>query len=121
MAISLNGTTYNGGANPYPPTKIAKKRTKVGKTLVMASGVRVFVYGGNNKSGWVLTWENANEVTRAAVAAVTVLTTTFAFVDQLGVTRTVQCEADEQVEDTAFTTAANAILYDVQLTIWQAD
>ena len=120
MAISLNGVSYSGGANPTPPTKISQTRQKAGTTLIMASGLRVFVGPGTVKRGWKLSWANANEITRPAVAALT-LTTTFTYVDPLAASHTVQIEADAQTEDTAFTTAANTLLYDLELTIWQAD
>lgn len=120
-AIILNGTTYSGGANPYPPSKIEEVSKKVGKTLIMASGVRAFVGPGTVKEGWKLSWEVVNTTTRAAAKALVALTATFTYTDEFGVGHTAQCEADDQTRGTAFTKADNSILYDLQLTIWQGN
>lgn len=120
-AIILNGTTYNGGSNPSPPSKISKPSTKIGLTLVAASGVRHFMSASVRKHAWTLSWETANATTRAAVDALHALNTTFTFVDEFGVSNTVQCEEDEKTQDTAFTTSANTILYDLEVVLHQAN
>ena len=121
-AIILNGTTYNGaGANPQPPSKISKPSVKVGITLPAASGVRHFMSAGVRKHAWTLSWETANATTRAAVDTHHALNTTFTFVDEFGLSNTVQCEDDERKQDTGFTTAANTILYDLEIVLHQAN
>jgi hypothetical protein len=121
-AFIINGVTYDGaGGNPRPPSKVEKAREKAGKSLKMASGLRVFIGAGTPKNGWRFSWANANEATRAAVGVLPALTTTFTLVDQSGASHTVQMESDEQTEATAFTTATNAILYDLTLVLWQGN
>lgn len=121
-AIILNGTTYNSaGGNPQPPSKISEPVTKIGITLVAASGVRHFMSASARKHAWTLSWEKANSVTRAAVDALHALNTTFTYVDEFGTSNTVQCEEDERTQDTGFTTAANTILYDLELILHQAN
>lgn len=121
-AIILNSVTYNGaGANPQPPSKISAPVTKIGLTLPAASGVRHFMSASTRKHAWTLSWEKANATTRAAVDALHALNTTFTFVDEFGTSNTVQCEDEEKKQDTAFTTAANTILYDLELVLHQAN
>lgn len=123
MAIQLNGVTYNGSpaapTNPFPPDADGVERvdTKVGKTLIAASGKRNFVGRNARKPAWTLTWTNAHATTRDAVKAVAELNATFAFVDQAGAAWTVQCEGDDAyTEKTAFTTFDDSSLYTLTLT-----
>lgn len=121
-ALVINGVTYDGiGANPQPPSKISEPVTKIGITLVAASGVRHFMSTGNRKHTWTLSWEKANATTRLAVNALHTLNTTFTYVDEFGTSSTAQCEDEERKQDTAFTTAANTILYDLELVLHQAN
>jgi len=120
-AIILNGTTCDGGAHPQPPSKISAPSVKIGVTLVAASGVRHFMSASTRKDAWTFSWEKANATTRAAVDALHALNTTFPYVDEFGVSHTVQCEDEERKRDTAFTTAANTILYDLELVLHQAN
>jgi hypothetical protein len=120
-AIVVNGTTYSGGANPQPPSNISEPSTKIGVTLVAASGVRHFMSTSVRKHAWTLSWENANATTRAAVDALHALNTTFTYVDEFGTSNTVQCEDEERKQETAFTTAANTILYDLEIVLHQAN
>lgn len=121
MAIVLNGVTYNGGSNPEPPSKIAKARTKIGKTLIAANGKRHFMSASTTKNAWTLSWESANATTRSAIATLHALNTTFTFVDQIGVSNTVQCEEEDNTEDTSFTSAAGTIYHDLQIVLHQAN
>jgi hypothetical protein len=123
MAISLNAISYNGSpaapTNPFPPDAdgVARTDTKIGKTLPAASGLRNFVSRNARKPTWKLKWTKANATTRNAVKAVAELNTTFVFVDQAGVSWTVQCEEDDAYsESTAFTTHTNVSLYNLDLT-----
>ena len=120
-AYVINGTKYSGGANPQPPSKVSRPSVKVGLTLPAASGVRHFMSASVRKSTWTFSWENANATTRAAVEALHALNTTFTLVDEFGVSNTVQCEDEEKKQDTGFTTAANTILYDLEIVFHQAN
>jgi hypothetical protein len=121
-AIVINGTTYGGPpTGPWAPTKIEKIRRRIGKVLLMASGLRIFVYMNSTKNEWRLSWEMVNETTRAAVVALYFLTTTFTFVDQFGNSHTVQVEDDELPEETAFTRADNTIYYNVSIVLHQGN
>ena|SRR5205085_10012034 len=122
--LIMNGTTYDGTpistAHPLKPTTLTVADAKIGKTQIAYNGNRTFIYRGARKKTWTIGWPLANETTRAAVRTLHELTTTWTFVDEHGTSYTVQTEADDLSEDYAMTTPANAILYDVKLTVREA-
>lgn len=114
--IVLNGTTYDG--SPGRPSKISGPDIrKIGRLLEAANGTPHWMHRAHKRT-WSIEWETANEATRAAVRALRLLTTTFAFVDQFGASYTVLCTGDDDYrEETTFTDAANNIYYDLTLTM----
>jgi hypothetical protein len=115
--IFLNGTEYF-------PSDAPKELSKIGTTLVMASGKRRFVQRLSGatpifKSSWEIPWNDVDETTRAAIEAVSRLTTTFVYVDQHGTSYTVQCE-DGAYSDSVSTIAPGALYYTVKLKIYEA-
>lgn len=122
MAISLNGTTYNGGANPLPPDAdggIDLIPRKIGKSFQAANGSRSFVSRSATKREWALKWTNANTTTRTAVLALAVLGSTFTFVDEVGGSYTVQTEEKDCQVGTSFVKSDDSMLYNISLTIRQ--
>lgn len=122
--LVLNGTTYSGTptslSNPWKPDSLDLQIAKIGPTLVADDGTRRFVSRGTSKKTWKITWNRANETTRAAVRTLAALTTTWTMVDQLGTSYTVQTEQDDYTEDYAMTTIANDLRYKLELTVRQA-
>jgi hypothetical protein len=121
--IILNGTTYSGTpASPGTPWKISsiqETTRKIGTVNVAADGTRTFVQRGTKRE-WALRWDKVPENTRAAVAALAVLASTFTFTDEHGTSYTVQTEEDSYNSATAFTSGANVEYYNLDLTLRQA-
>lgn len=119
--IIINGTTYSGTpltpATPRKPDKISVSVSKIGVTLVMASGKRRFVSRGTVKRSWDIEWNGAREATRAALRTLHQLTTTFSFTDELGVAYTVQTEQDDLSEAYSYTDPSNNLYYDLKITL----
>lgn len=116
-SITLNGTTFH-------PSDIGKETSKIGVSLVMASGTRRFVHRTVSgtpqyKRTWTIPWNNVSETVRAAVAAIEALTTTFTYVDEHGTSYTVQCEGDSYTEKINTIVSDTELTYDVQLKIYQ--
>jgi hypothetical protein len=120
-ALVINGVTYNGaGGNPHPPSKAPFTLKRIGRTLVAANGARTFVDRGTDKRVWVLSWENADPADRTAVRALALLSTTFTFTDEEGVSYTVQVEEDDAyTHEPSFTKSDNGLLYDLSITLRQ--
>lgn len=116
--IFLNGTEFF-------PSDAPKEVTKIGALQVAANGARTWVQrvdGANNpilKRSWRLTWKMVGESTRAAVEAVALLATTFAYVDQHGTSYTVQCEEQPYRDGVVDIGPDGTLYYDVDLEIWQ--
>lgn len=126
--LVMNGVTFNGTpivnpSNPRKPTGLNLKTEKIGSVQVRDNGTRVWVQrldGSSNpivKLTWEVSWEKANEITRAALRTIDLLTTTWVFVDQLGVSHTVQTEPGDYEEEYAKTDLASNIYYSIKLTI----
>lgn len=126
--LILNGVTFNGTpvsnpSNPRKPNGLTYKETKVGSAQVRDNGSRVWVQrldGSNNpiiKGEWTISWEKANETTRAALRTIDRLTAPWTFVDQLGVGHSVQTEPGDYEEDYAQTDLASNLYYQIKLTI----
>lgn len=126
--LVMNGTTYDGTpvsnpTHPRKPSGLTYREDKIGEVQIAASGKRTWVQrldGSSNpiiKHTWEVSWELANEVTRSAVRALDSLTTTWAFVDQLGTSRTVQTEPGDYEEDYALTDVSGNLRYNLKLTI----
>jgi hypothetical protein len=101
-ATTLNGTSFAGLVTESEsirraPQNITPKPYKVGKTLVGPDGQRARIHRGA-KSDWLLEWDKAPEVTRAAVRTIFDLTSTFS-ATLLGGTYTVQCEDEDYSEE----------------------
>jgi hypothetical protein len=122
--ISLNGTSYAGTpltpGSVRKPDRISVAVSKIGITLVAASGKRRLVLRGTVKRTWTIEWDECREVTRAALRALHQLTTTWVLIDELGVSYTVQTEQDDLDEAYAFTDPANNLYYDMKLTAREA-
>lgn len=119
--IILNGSTYSGtplSGTLFKPMAIEEKLIKVGTVIIAEAGNRTLVQR-TFKREWTISWEGVPDTTRDAVIALAALATTFAFVDEHGVSFTVQTEPGDHQSKTAFTTPANAIYYDVSLTLHQ--
>lgn len=127
MAIVLNGVTYSGPPNPYPPDADGGSDLsvrKIGRVVEAASGARSFVWRqsagtGITKREWSLSWTNADTTTRAALLALAAVAGSFPYVDEQGVSYTVQIEEDDLQLSSSFTRYDNAILYNVSLTLHQ--
>ena len=120
--LVINGTTYSGTpltpAVARKPDSISVSVSKIGVTLVAASGKRRFVSRGTVKRTWEISWHEAREATRLALRTLQQLTTTFSFTDELGTTYTgCQTEQDDLEEKYAFTDPSNNYYYDLTITI----
>lgn len=116
--IMLNGTTFY-------PSDVPKELSKIGVSLPMASGTRRFVQRTVSgtpvfKRTWALPWLIVPEATRAAVQTIALLTTTFTFVDHLGVSYTVQTEEDSYTEKVSVIVSNTVFYYDLTLKLYQA-
>jgi len=119
--LVINGVTYSGvptsPATPRKPDAISVTTTKIGVVLVMANGTRRWVNRGT-KHVWSVEWAGAREATRAALRTLHQLTTTFPFIDELGVTyATCQTEESDLDESYAYTDPSNNLYYDLKITI----
>lgn len=116
--LILNGTTYSGSptntANPQRPSTYTPRVKKIGTLLEGADGSLAWVHRAVKRE-WTIGWRKANQTTQTAVLALRVLTTTFAFVDHLGVSRTVMTVGDDAYEEDVTTDRANAYKYDLEL------
>lgn len=122
-AATLNSTSFAGSifdaeSIRRAPQKITPKPYKVGKTLVGPNGQRARVHRAA-KSDWLLEWDKAPEVTRAAVRVIFDLTTTFS-VTLLGGTYTVQCEDEDYSEELTDELPDGRCYYRVTLLVRQA-
>lgn len=121
--LVLNGTTYSGTpltpGTPRKPDSIDLEDEKIGVVLVADNGARRFVLRGTQKKTWTIAWKGAGEATRSALRTLAALTTTWTFVDQLGVSYTVQTEQNDYTENYAFTDPSNNIYYDLTLKVRQ--
>lgn len=122
--LVINGTTYSGvptsPATPRKPDAISVEVKKIGVALVMANGTRRWVNRGT-KRAWTVEWKGAREATRAALRTLHQLTTTFAFIDELGVTyATCQTEETDLSEAYAYTDPSNNLYYDLSIVIREA-
>lgn len=110
--IFLNSTEFF-------PSDAPVTLTKVGAALVSANGTRRWVQRAH-KRAWDLSWEGVSNATRAAVQTIALLTTTFTYVDQLGVSYTVQCEEDCFTASVSAIEPSGTIRYDVALKVVEA-
>ena len=120
--IQLNGTTYSGTAaapgTPFKPTSIREIPHKKGLLLEAADGTPNWMYRATKKE-WQIDWAAVPENTRAAVATVAALNTTFTFVDERGNSNTVLTTADDFSQETAYY-SAGAQYYKLSLTVRQS-
>jgi hypothetical protein len=122
--LIINGVTYSGTplatGTPFKPSSFRMTDTKIGRTVVNANGGRTFVARSVQKRTWSIGWALANDTTRAALRTLAELATTFPFVDQLGVSRSCQVEADDYSEEWLMSDTANVAWYACTLTIREA-
>lgn len=116
-SITLNGTTFH-------PSPFQVDVTKIGVSLVAASGKRRFVHRLSGatpiyKRVWNLPFENVSETVRAAVAAIYALTTTFTLIDEHGTSYTVQCEDGGYTEQVNTVVSNTELTYDLTLKVYQ--
>ena len=117
--VIINSQTFSGtplSGTLFKPMSIEEKLNKIGTVVIFEAGNSVFVYRGVKRE-WVIHWEKVPETTRTALMTIAALSTTFPFVDEHGTSYTVHCRPGGHQSKTAFTTPANAIYYDVDLTL----
>lgn len=117
-SITLNGTTFH-------PSPFSTDVTKIGVTLVAASGKRRFVQRLSGatpivKRSWSFPFDNVSESVRAAVAGIYALTTTFTLVDEHGTSYTVQCEEGGYSEQINTIVSNTELTYNLTLKVVQA-
>jgi hypothetical protein len=117
MAVTLNSVAVY-------PSDIQLTTRKIGVSLVMASGARVWVDRLDGvdpiaKRQWELTWDGATAAVRTIVAAAFALSAPFAFVDQYGGSYTVQCEDDGYQESVNLIAGDGTLYYDLSLTVFE--
>lgn len=121
--LILNGTTYSGSptntSNPQRPSTYRPKNLKKGRLLEGANGALTWVQRGV-KWQWTIGWKRANQTTQTAVLALRNLTTSFTFVNHLGVSYTVITVGDDDHEEDVVTDRANAYKYDLELVLREA-
>jgi hypothetical protein len=78
--ISLNGTSFS-------PTTIETTIQKFGTTKRAANGRLYFYYRGT-KRFWTIEWTGLPEASLSAIRAIGILTTSFTFIDEFGVSFT---------------------------------
>lgn len=116
--ITLNGTTFY-------PSDVPKTIEKIGVSLVAANGSRTWVQrttaagAAIHKRVWVIPWRGVSNTVRAAVQTIFLLTAPFTFVDHLGTSYTVQCEADGYDETVSLVQTDSINYYDITLTIYE--
>lgn len=118
--VTLNGTAIY-------PSNIEVTLSKIGKTQISANGGRIFLHRTISgtpiyKNKWDLTFDGISEAQRATVRALAVTATTMPFVDELGVSRTVQTEEECYSAGVAAIAPPNGLTlyYNVKLTLWEA-
>ncbi len=117
-AVTFNGTPLTGNAAAWRPTGITAKEQKIGVTLEAANGTRNRVERGANKHVWDVVWEGCNLATMQTVRTIARLATSFTFVDNEGVSFTVQTE-DQFAPAWLFDDAGGASYWSVTLTLYQ--
>lgn len=120
--LILNGSTYSGTPNTgtlFKPMAIEEKLVKAGTVIEFEAGNRTLVQRAVKRE-WTISWEKVPETTRTALATLAALSTTFTYTDEHAVSYTVQIEPGDHQCKTAFTTPANAIYYDISLTLHEA-
>jgi len=114
---SLNGTLVY-------PSNIQLETSKIGVSLVAASGARRFVHRLSGatpiyKRQWALTWNSVPASVRTIVVGVYAVTVPFVFIDQFSVSWSVQCE-DQGYTDSVSVIAGDGTLYfDIDLRLFQ--
>lgn len=117
--IVINGQAFSGtplSGTLFKPMAIEEKVLKIGTLVEFEAGNSTFVYRAVKRE-WTITWEKVPETTRAAIITLAALPTTYTFVDEHGESFTVHSRPGDHQSKTAFTTPANAIYYDISLTL----
>jgi hypothetical protein len=123
--LIINSITYSGTpTSPAQPFRIDAdggiERETIGGVLLEAADNTANLMLRAFKSKWTLKWSKCNNTTRAAVRALSVLTTTLPFTDQLGVAYTCIVVPGSFRETTAANQPTNAILYNVSIALREA-
>jgi hypothetical protein len=116
----MASVTLNGGT--FCPSDIRKTKRKAGAELPAADGTLNIMLRGAPKHDWELIWDDITTATRASVEAIADLATSFTFVDQHGVSRTVACPIDQPYDDGIGIIAAGSpttLYYNVTLRLKQ--
>lgn len=119
--IVLNGVTYSGspaGGSPWKPESIEEKITKIGTVIVSENGTRTMIQRAIKRE-WQIKW-TAPEATRASLAALAIFSSSFIYIDEHGVSYTVQMEEGDHQSSTAFVDGSNIQYYTIQITIREA-
>lgn len=117
-AIIANGVTLYASDVPV-------QITKIGVLLTAASGKRHWVQRMSGatplvKRSWSLPFNGITAARRAQVEAVANLNATFTFVDEMGVSRTCQCEESPYAHSISVIAADGTYRYDCTLDIFEA-
>lgn len=120
--IILNGSTYSGtpaAGTLYRPVSIEETIEKIGVVVVAEAGNRTLVQRAI-KRVWAIKWEKVPESTRAALATLAALASTFVYVDEHSTSYTAQIEPGDHKCSTAFVNSANVQYYNIDLTLHEA-
>jgi len=106
-AVTLNstsfaGTVYDTESVRRAPFSVDVDAEKPGIELLAEDGTQTIILfnSGTPKRTWTIMWKRIPETTRAAVYTIFLLATTFAFVDPVGTSHTVQCGLKAYTEKT---------------------
>jgi hypothetical protein len=121
--IVINSVTYDGpiigSPSPWAPTNIDVDAKKIGVLVEEYDGTRNWMNRGAAKRIWSIHFE-CDDITRAAVEALPAVGATFSYVDEHGVSYTVQCEADSYSSHTDTVSSDGSIYYTIDLKLFEA-
>jgi hypothetical protein len=118
MNIQLNGVTFGSGGTHRGPTAIQSEPEKVAVVLPAADGTRHLVQR-SVKGKWTYEWDGIPETTRATLAGIFALDSTFTHTTIQGDSITCQCEPGDYREQIS-AILLDALHYRVTLTVREA-
>jgi|GEM_PF-3073082 hypothetical protein len=123
--LIINAVTYSGlpngtgNASAWQPDSYTLRILKIGMTLEAADGTRNRVERSVLKREWDIGWSKTNNATRATLATLSALFTTFSFTDFDGNTYT--CFIEDAFEpEWAFNNPAGASFWNCAIKIRQS-